>query len=186
MCIILVGKIGKDLHFEAKRQNPDGFSMFTKEQGLIKAPTAAQVAKGVEQFGIWHYRIRSSGKVDRENIHPFPVAGGKAYLYHNGVLYPAKGNKSDTRCFAETLYNSPIGTVRSVLRATSTGQRFLLVSATDPTDYLLFGDWKVGDNGVLMSHTMYSVGARVSYAARAGWSRDPDEDGVYYLDGGSR
>lgn len=170
MCVILVGKIGMELHEQAKAQNPDGFSLFTREQGLIKAPSIAQVKEAVNQFGIWHYRIRSSGKVDLENIHPFPVAHGKAYLYHNGVLGSGTDKYSDTNCLARTLYECPISAVDSVLKALSSGQRLLLADAKDPTKFRLYGDWKV-EAGILMSHKMYSasVYSRQSTAQKAGW-----------------
>lgn len=170
MCVILVGKIGKKLHEQAKSQNPDGFSLFTKEQGLIKAPDAIQISKALNSFGIWHYRIRSSGNVDKSNIHPFPVAEGKAYLYHNGVLGAGKGRMSDTAALAETLYNASISTVKSVLASLSSGQRFLLADADDPTNFLLYGDWKV-EGGILMSHRMYTglIYSKQSFAERAGW-----------------
>lgn len=170
MCVILVGKIGMELHNQAKAQNPDGFSLFTKEQGLIKDPTKEQVQRAVNQFGIWHYRIASSGAVDKNNIHPFPVARGKAFIYHNGVLGEGTKDLSDTHCLANTLYDCSLSTVRSVLSALSTGQRLLLVNAKDPLDFQLYGEWKV-DKGILMSHKMYS--ARTYYsqskAERAGW-----------------
>ena len=175
MCVILVGRIGKKLHEQAKAQNPDGFSLFTKAQGLVKAPNAIQVSKALNDFGIWHYRIRSSGKVDKSNIHPFPVAGGKAYLYHNGVLGAGKDDMSDTAALAETLMESDISTVKSVLKALSQSQRFLLADAEDPRKYLLFGDWKV-EGGVLMSHKMYSGAVYYSQSAaqRAGWETEPE------------
>lgn len=166
MCVILVGKIGEALHNQAKAQNPHGFSLYTKNLGLVKAPTQEQVDEAVHEFGIWHYRIASSGKVNETNIHPFPVAHGSAYLYHNGVLGEGTASLSDTNCLARTLYESPFETVKSVLQSLSSEQRFLLVSAKDPTRYLLFGDWKV-QSGVLMSHSMYTHYA--SKAEQAGW-----------------
>ena len=170
MCVILVGKISKELHETAKAQNPDGFSLFTLEQGLIKAPTKEQVRQALNTFGIWHYRIKSSGRVDKENIHPFSVAHGKAYLYHNGVLGEGTALYSDTNCLARTLYDCPITTVVSVLEAVSTGQRLLLADAKDPRKFRLFGEWKV-DKGILMSHKMYTGQAYYSQslAKRAGW-----------------
>lgn len=170
MCVILIGRIGKNLHEVAKKQNPDGFSLFTAEQGLIKAPNATQVKKAVEEFGIWHYRIRSSGKVDKENIHPFPVAQGKAYLYHNGILGAGTPEYSDTNCLARTLYDCPISTVESVLNAVSSGQRLLLVDANDPRKFRLYGDWKV-ESGIIMSHKIYTGSAysSMSKSQKAGW-----------------
>lgn len=171
MCVILVGKIGRQLHERAKAQNPDGFSLYTRELGLIKAPTEAQVKKALNTFGIWHYRIASSGGVSKENIHPFPVAHGKAYLYHNGVLGDGLPTMSDTACLAKTLYDCSMSTVVSVLKSLETGQRFLLVDSQDPTNFRLYGDWKV-HAGVIMSHKNCVSPRTVYYskADRAGWS----------------
>lgn len=183
MCIILIGKIGKKLHETAKSQNPDGFSLFTQEQGLIKSPTDEQVKQAVGQFGIWHYRIRSSGAVDQNNIHPFPVAKGKWYLYHNGVLGEGTVQMSDTACLAKTLYDAPVGTVDSVLKSLSNGQRFCLADAKNPLNFRLYGDWKV-EKGILMSHKMYYSNyyySKLSTAQKAGWSRS-DDDGFFDLD----
>lgn len=166
MCVILVGKIGEALHRQAKAQNPDGFSLFTLEQGLVKDPTPSQVRKALNTFGIWHYRIASSGKVDKNNIHPFPVARGKAYLYHNGVLGAGTDKYSDTNCLAQTLYDCPLNTVKSVLESLSSGQRLLLANAKDPRKFYLYGDWKV-ESGILMSHKMYT--SYGSVAQKAGW-----------------
>lgn len=188
MCVILIGKIGKTLHEAAKRQNADGFSLFTKSQGLIKSPTEEQVDRAVNEFGIWHYRIRSSGAVDANNIHPFRVCRGKYLLYHNGVLGQGTAAMSDTACLARTLYNSPLKTVMSVLESLKSGQRFCLASAEDPTKYILYGDWKV-DKGVLMSHSMYYGSTeyyyhRQSKAQKAGWDSTASQfkltSGSYY------
>lgn len=190
MCVILVGKIGKEFHETAKRINSHGFSFFTAEQGLVKAPTEAQVNKAIKKFGIWHYRIASSGKIDKENIHPFPVAKGAALLYHNGVLGSGNAKYSDTNLLAKTLYNCSIETVKSVLGSLSSGQRFLLADSKDPTVFRLFGDWHV-HQGVLMSNSNCIPGRTYVYssiAEKAGWSRtsnlltyrndyDDDEDG---------
>ena len=73
MCIILVGNVTKEQHEAARVQNGDGFSLFTQKQGLIKAPTAKQVKEALGDFGIWHYRIATSGdRKSVQNIHPLP------------------------------------------------------------------------------------------------------------------
>lgn len=160
MCIILIGNITERQHKLAKQQNPDGFSLFTKELGLIKAPVAGKVQQALETFGIWHYRIGTSGKKDKLNIHPFPVCGGKYLLYHNGILGDGLGDMSDTRALAMTLQNVSFKSACSVLKALENRQRFVLVDAKDPTRFTLFGEW-VCDAGVLMSHTL--VAPRVYY-----------------------
>lgn len=171
MCIILIGKIGQALHRVAKSQNPDGFSLFTKEQGLIKAPADEQVAEAVKQFGVWHYRIRSSGKVDENNIHPFKVSGGNYLLYHNGIIGAGTDKMSDTACLAKTLYLSPVKTVMTVLESLSSANRFCLVNAKNPHEFYLFGNWCC-EAGILMSHKMYfgSSYTKLTTSQKAGWS----------------
>lgn len=164
MCVILAGKIGRKLHESARQQNPHGFSLFTASMGLVKNPTKEQVAKAVTEFGIWHYRIATSGGVTDGNIHPFPVAKGKAYLYHNGIIGSGTATKSDTHCLADLLLESPITTVESVLQSLSDSNRFLLVDAKNPRNFRLFGKW-CAEAGVLMSHKMYS-GTSYSYSTK--------------------
>jgi hypothetical protein len=56
-------------------------------------------------------RIRTSGHVNAANCHPFAIQGGA--LIHNGMMFTPTGDragtltdrKSDTRVFAESLYN---------------------------------------------------------------------------------
>ncbi len=154
MCVILIGRITKEQHDLALKQNGDGFSLFTREQGLIKKPNAQQVKDGIGKFGIWHYRIATSGKIDTTNIHPFPICGGKYLLYHNGVLGDGLGDLSDTHALANTLMEVTIDTARTVITAVAARSRFVIASADDPTDFELFGDWEA-DAGILMSHKLY-------------------------------
>lgn len=174
MCIILIGKIGNVLHEAAKQQNRDGFSLFTKELGLVKAPTQEQVDQAMNQFGIWHYRIRSSGAIDEKNIHPFKVSGGTYLLYHNGVIGSGTAKLSDTACLAKTLYLSPVKTVMTVLESLSQSNRFCLVSAKNPHEFYLYGKWEC-EAGVLMSHKMYYGASAYKYdllsdSQKAGWT----------------
>jgi predicted glutamine amidotransferase len=66
-----------------------------------------------------HMRIRSAGGMGQKNCHPFKIKNGA--MIHNGTLfhpkYDAKDkeDKSDTRLFAEALYN--ILDLESVKRA---------------------------------------------------------------------
>lgn len=156
MCVILIGRISKSQHELAKKQNPDGFSMYTKKTGLIKAPTAKQVKEGLYNFGVWHYRIGTSGKLDASNIHPFEVCGGRYLLYHNGILGSGLGEMSDTAALAASLLEVDLKTARSVLNALSRNQRFALVSTKDPRKFELFGEWAC-EGGILMSHKMYET-----------------------------
>lgn len=154
MCVILIGKVTEALHKQALAQNGDGFSVYTKELGLVKAPTKADVKKALNNFGIWHYRIATSGVVDTTNIHPFPICDNRYLLYHNGVLGNGLGDKSDTRALADLLQEVDIRTANSVIESLSLGNRFAIVSAEDPTSFRLFGDW-IAEAGVVMSHKMY-------------------------------
>lgn len=155
MCVILVGKVTKAQYELAKRQNPDGFSLFTEDTGLVKDPGKDVVSKALNHFGVWHFRIGTSGAKDARNIHPFAVCGGQWLLYHNGVLGEGLGKKSDTQALADTLYDSPLETVKSVLQSLSATNRFLLVNVANPRNFLTFGTW-VADAGVLLSHRLYS------------------------------
>lgn len=155
MCVILIGKITREQHKLALEQNSHGFSLFTRELGLVKAPTEAQVEKALGTFGVWHYRIASSGKIDKSNIHPFEICRGRYLLYHNGVIGAGKGSKSDTAALAETLYDVNLTTARSVVKALANGNRFAIVSANDPRNFELFGEW-TAEAGVIFSHKLYN------------------------------
>jgi hypothetical protein len=157
MCIILVGKVTRPQYEAAVKQNGDGFSLFTKELGLVKAPSKEQVKRALGTFGVWHFRIGTSGKKDVSNVHPFKICGGEWLLYHNGVLGDGKGDKSDTACLAELLANVPYSVARATLTSLSAGNKFLMVKASDPMIFIPIGSWEV-DAGVLMSHVLYYGG----------------------------
>lgn len=171
MCVILIGQVSEELHEAAKTQNPHGFSCFTAEGGLIKSPSPAQVKKALNQFGVWHYRIKSSGLIDKKNIHPFEVARGNWLLYHNGIIGGGTPQMSDTNCLAVTLYNSPVSTVKTVLHSLSSGNRFALVNAHNVNEFYLYGKWEC-EAGVLMSHKMYYGSAydSLTKSEKAGWT----------------
>ena len=155
MCVILIGKVTKSLHEQALEQNGDGFSLFTEKLGLIKSPSERQVKQALNKFGIWHYRIGTSGKLGDINIHPFKICGGKYLLYHNGILGNGLGEKSDTHALADTLMHVNIKVATSVIESLSGKDRFVIVSATDPKYFRLFGKWEA-EAGVLLSHKMYT------------------------------
>lgn len=162
MCVILIGRINEALHELALQRNGDGFSVFTAEEGLIKAPTPAQVERAFDTFAIWHYRLATSGNVGESNIHPFPICHGEYLLYHNGVLGDGVGELSDTAALAKLLYDVDLEVAMPVVESLSRGNRFLIASATDPKNFRVFGDWEF-DAGVLMSHKMYKYPAYKTY-----------------------
>lgn len=155
MCLILIGKVSKSLHKQALEQNGDGFSLYTEKLGLVKTPTKKQVKAALNKFGIWHYRIATSGKLGNINVHPFPICGGKYLLYHNGVLGSGLGEKSDTHALADMLMHVDIEVATSVIESLSERNRFVIASATDPKRFKVFGKWEA-EAGVLLSHKMYT------------------------------
>lgn len=155
MCVILIGKISRSLHEQALEQNGDGFSLYNEKLGLVKAPTEKQVRASLNQFGIWHYRIATSGKLGDINVHPFPICGGAYLLYHNGVLGNGLGEKSDTHALADMLMDVDIKVATSVIESLTERNRFVIASATDPKWFRLFGKWEA-EAGVLLSHKMYT------------------------------
>lgn len=157
MCIILIGKVTKEMFQASKTSNPDGFSVFSEATGLQKDPSDEIVNQAIGQFGIWHFRIGTSGTIDKNdkfNIHPFEVCQGDYLLYHNGILGDGKGKMSDTHALADMLEYATIDTVKSVLAALSANNRFVLVNAKNPNEFYIYGEW-VADAGVLMSHRLY-------------------------------
>ncbi len=155
MCVILIGKVSQSLHKQALEQNGDGFSLYTEKLGLVKTPSEKQVKAALNKFGIWHYRIATSGKLGDINVHPFPICGGKYLLYHNGVLGNGLGEKSDTHALADMLMHVDIKVATSVIESLSERNRFVIASATDPKWFRLFGKWEA-EAGVLLSHKMYT------------------------------
>ena len=178
MCVILIGSVKKDLHEQALEQNGDGFSVFTAEEGLIKSPTPAQVKRALTTFGIWHYRIATSGKLGDINVHPFPICGGEYLLYHNGVLGNGLGEKSDTHALADMLMGVDIKVATSVIQSLSSRSRFVIASAKDPRWFRVFGDWEA-EAGVLLSHRMYTYpkygGTVVRASGKTNYSKYEDE-----------
>lgn len=87
------------------------------EKGFMEYnPFQKKLRAAIERFGktspfLIHMRIRTSGKTDDKNCHPFKIKGGA--MIHNGVLFTPtqemNGNKkltkSDTRIFAESFHN---------------------------------------------------------------------------------
>ena len=164
MCVILIGDVNAKLYEEALAQNPNGCSVFTREYGLIKAPTKEQVMDAIGKFGIWHFRIATSGRIDKANIHPFSICKGRYLLYHNGVLGAGRGAMSDTVALAKTLNEVNLTTARSVVKALAESrQRFVIADARDPRNFEVFGEWSA-ESGILMSHKMYDYKGGTSYA----------------------
>ena len=128
MCIAVVTRqnsVIKPEHLKRGWQtNPagGGFAYVDKDQTVIRKGfmeydkfekeylAAAEKFAGESPFLV-HMRIRTSGDVSPKNTHPFPIKGGA--MIHNGIMFSpsgkragtAKDRRSDTRVFAEDLYN---------------------------------------------------------------------------------
>lgn len=98
---------------ESFEANPDGagFAAFHDRHGLVIRKGFMGFNSFQQEFhsyrycpALVHFRIATSGGVNREMCHPFPLCGGKFALIHNGVINvkPHKG-KSDTATFADSV-----------------------------------------------------------------------------------
>ena len=116
MCVILHRLKGNNISekhlLKAKDFNPDGFGIMYVdnnkvlfEKGFIKDNELLDKIKelGDREF-VLHFRIKTHGKIDKNNCHPFPV-GNDVYMMHNGQLFIKTPNKdkSDTFHFADYL-----------------------------------------------------------------------------------
>lgn len=129
MCIAILQKPGARVPgpalWEGWKRNSDGGGFafvdpetkkvtirrgFMAYNDFIKAYDEAVEAYPDSPFLI-HMRVRTSGHVNGNNTHPFPVKGGA--MIHNGTFFSPSGKyegnaddrKSDTRVFAEHLFN---------------------------------------------------------------------------------
>lgn len=98
--------------------NPDGAGFAVAHAGRLT------VKKGYFTFGEFikafrkhakkasaiHFRVATSGKVDKNNCHPFRVSEHAAII-HNGILpWPNTASESDTACFVEDVLKAdPVG-----------------------------------------------------------------------------
>lgn len=128
MCIAIVQTKGtyltRDEISRGWKTNPDGGGFcyvrdgktviekgFMKEDDFVRAYNNAMDKHSDESPFLVHFRITTSGGTSPNNCHPFPVKGGA--LIHNGIMFtppasragPAHDPRSDTRVFAEDLYN---------------------------------------------------------------------------------
>lgn len=129
MCIAILAKPGRRVPehalWEGWKGNKDGGGFayvdpetkkvviergFMTYNEFLKAYSAA-IEKYKDSPFLIHMRIKTSGLISPANTHPFPIKGGA--MIHNGSFFtpggkytgPADDLKSDTRVFAETLFN---------------------------------------------------------------------------------
>lgn len=125
MCLIVHKPIGKSWNTDVIRSaayaNPDGIGLLwiDPESGSIRTKKvvpkshdkAAKIAEymanqiGEDTEAALHLRLRTHGRIDLSNVHPFVSVCGKSALMHNGIISeyaPSKGsNESDTAVFAK-------------------------------------------------------------------------------------
>lgn len=183
MCIAVVVPAGHNLRDDwisnSMDSNPDGAGFaYVKDgkveisKGFFRALDAIEAYKEIKSmYGdnaiLFHARIATAGRVDKDNCHPFRIRGGA--MIHNGHLWSVdKGHeavKSDTREFAEIFYN--ILDFNSVTKAIDEGD-FEEVISHDKMAFLYDdGSWTTAGHfynnaGVLFSNTGY-VSARGAY-----------------------
>lgn len=125
MCIIVLDRNGGSVTEQQVRnmftRNGDGFGIIPL---VDNKPTAIKVGKPNDVddvLNIWerhkdapyvmHLRLRTHGKIDELNCHPYPLFDEHTWLFHNGVMRNALDydkEKSDTWHFAEHFVR-PIG-----------------------------------------------------------------------------
>lgn len=98
--------------------NPDGFGFAIRIDDNIITSRGLNADKVIDKFftikeaypdsdAMFHARLATHGTINNENCHPFRVANDRRLvLAHNGILpmqVPIKGNRSDTRIFADDI-----------------------------------------------------------------------------------
>lgn len=170
MCVAILTKPGAIIPNNrlyagwSRNQHGGGFA-FVNEKGEVVIRKGfmgyndfqREYAKSAEKYAevspfLVHMRISTSGGVIPANTHPFKIKGGA--MIHNGVMFqppvrPEYKNKSDTRIFAERMFN--ILTLEDVLKAekrilSSVGQYNKLVFLYEDKQYAILneeaGNWK--------------------------------------------
>lgn len=122
MCIIVFKpkgeKLDKDILERCYNRNSDGsgfaypmdgkFSLHKdlgKFERIWKPYKNEVIDKGIEKDipVLWHFRIRTHGKISLDNIHPFILNSGQMVIAHNGIIkggiVPHNSKESDTLKF---------------------------------------------------------------------------------------
>lgn len=122
MCVIIVNKSGTlsdDVLQSAATTNPDGAGLMYYAKGQLHSYRNMDSGKVIQRYlnarhrhpdsvMFLHFRIGTSGTLNRTNCHPFPVNRG-AMLMHNGVLYDFTDHTSklnDTQLFIQKILSN--------------------------------------------------------------------------------
>lgn len=119
-----------------------------------------------------HFRIRTHGKLDADNCHPFLINKGFGFI-HNGVISGfGAGDKSDTNEFNEQVMQKLVGkygnnilsneTIKALIEARIGYSKFVLLDRHG--NHQIYNEMKgIWDNGVWYSNTSYKPFRSVSY-----------------------
>lgn len=160
MCVIIysVNPIPGSELAAACRVNPDGVAWSTwgadgwevphkaaPDEGdgtAYRAAVAALSRDGLPAGSVFWSRIATGSRCDVRNCQPFPVCGGRAWLWHNGIIGPSTPDESDTRRLAAALAAAPWSRAEWLLDtlAHRGAGRFLIQWAGDPSPRL-YGRW---------------------------------------------
>ena len=133
-----------------------------------------------------HFRIATSGGVNIEKCHPFPISQSfedmekaegktKALLFHNGVVGQGSKSHSDTEYFIkEKIYPaiSDYKKVKDILEKEK-GQRFVLMSENNET--IISGSWEK-EGSIYYSNYSY-----IPYNTKYSFQDDYFEDDILYI-----
>ena len=119
MCIAILNTtntLTKETLQQCWKSNPDGAGMIYTNNGQIKVfKEMTNFDKFYKEYSkqrkankgsnfVLHFRIATSGKIDKTNCHPFAVNKNLAFV-HNGIISidPINNNVSDTYTFNELI-----------------------------------------------------------------------------------
>ncbi len=195
MCLIIAryaGKHVKQRYLKAAWEaNDDGAGiMFTHNRqvhilkGLMTLEDFMTAWKSVPEDlpTVAHFRIRTHGKSDKDNTHPFEVFPGQLGLAHNGILpIKAEGDMSDTATFVDlVLKKLPVGWHRSPAMLhlidgyCGTGNKLALLDAKGKITIVNEEAGQV-EEGVWYSNYSFRGWNRTAYGQFAGHWKDNDE-----------
>lgn len=150
MCQIFVKKdkshVGRDiaqkLFEDTYSQNPDGFGWVCC-QGNAHKTLDIDIAREVflsQEWEIFHFRKATTGKILKENCHPFECE--KGYLFHNGTAFQTQCGTPDSAIIAKS------SDLLSELDRLSQSNRFAIYHKKQAPQQLitLHGAWLDGFN----------------------------------------
>lgn len=180
LCFSPAGTVPRREDIEtACANNPDGFGFAIRINDTILTSRGLDKDRIINKFfaikeayphseGMFHARLATHGTINVENCHPFRVQGDKRLvLAHNGILpmqVPAKGDRSDTRIFADDILPAMgIEILDNYSDRTALedwlGTNKIVIMSTHPalkqSYYILNEQHGIDDNGVWYSNCSY-------------------------------